>query len=101
MKKNKLHIIVLCFCVTLNIINNEAFANVNKEVGNNSFSIDSLKKNVEVDLRLSYAFFIHHHFEMCDWGEYKIVIIFSIVGLLSGILGSVIAVMNDVSHIVI
>lgn len=70
MKKNKLHIIVLCFCVTLNIINNEAFANVNKEVGNNSFSIDSLKKNVEVDLRLSYAFFIHHHFEMTGYPKH-------------------------------
>jgi len=44
---------------------------------------------------------IHHHFEMCGWGEYKIVIIFSVVGLLSGVLGSVIAVMNDISHIVI
>ena len=44
---------------------------------------------------------IHHHFEMCGWGEYKIVIIFSAVGLLSGVLGSVIAVMNDISHIVI
>ena len=44
---------------------------------------------------------IHHHFEMCGWGEYKIVIIFSAVGLLSGVLGSVIAVMNDISRIVI
>ena len=44
---------------------------------------------------------IHHHFEMCGWGEYKIVIIFSAAGLLSGVLGSVIAVVNDISHIVI
>ena len=70
MKKNKLHIIVLCFCIILNLINNEAFANVNKEVDNNSFTIDSLKKNVEVDLRLSYAFFIHHHFEMTGYPKH-------------------------------
>lgn len=44
---------------------------------------------------------IHHHFEMCGWGEYKIVIIFSLVGLIAGIAGATIAVMNNVSHIVI
>lgn len=27
---------------------------------------------------------IHHHFELCKWGEYKIVIVFSLVGLLAG-----------------
>lgn len=27
---------------------------------------------------------IHHHFELCKWSEYKIVIVFSIVGLLAG-----------------
>lgn len=29
---------------------------------------------------------IHHHFEMCGWSEYKIVIVFSIAGLFAGIL---------------
>ena len=27
---------------------------------------------------------IHHHFELCKWSEYKIVLVFSLVGLLSG-----------------
>lgn len=30
---------------------------------------------------------IHHHFEMCKWSEYKIVITFSLFGLLVGVLG--------------
>lgn len=32
---------------------------------------------------------IHHHFEMCGFSEYKIVITFSAVGLLCGILGNI------------
>ncbi len=28
---------------------------------------------------------IHHHFELCNWGEYKIVMVFSLVGMLAGI----------------
>lgn len=32
---------------------------------------------------------IHHHFEMCGFSEYKIVITFSAVGLICGILGNV------------
>lgn len=32
---------------------------------------------------------IHHHFEMCGFSEYKIVITFSLVGLICGILGAV------------
>ncbi len=32
---------------------------------------------------------IHHHFEMSKWSEYKIVIVFSLTGLLFGILGIV------------
>ncbi|MBQ8780792.1 MAG: phospho-N-acetylmuramoyl-pentapeptide-transferase [Oscillospiraceae bacterium] len=27
---------------------------------------------------------IHHHFELCEWGEYKIVIVFSVVSLIAG-----------------
>lgn len=27
---------------------------------------------------------IHHHFELCEWGEYKIVIVFSLISLLAG-----------------
>lgn len=31
---------------------------------------------------------IHHHFELCKWSEYKIVTVFSLFGLLCGILGA-------------
>ena len=27
---------------------------------------------------------IHHHFELCKWSEYKIVVVFSLVGILAG-----------------
>lgn len=33
---------------------------------------------------------IHHHFEMCGWKEYKIVIVFSIISLIAGILAYII-----------
>lgn len=33
---------------------------------------------------------IHHHFELCEWGEYKIVIVFSIVALIAGIAANLI-----------
>lgn len=32
---------------------------------------------------------IHHHFEMSKWSEYKIVIVFSLTGIIFGILGIV------------
>lgn len=32
---------------------------------------------------------IHHHFEMCKWSEYKIVITFSFAGIIFGIIGIV------------
>lgn len=32
---------------------------------------------------------IHHHFEMCGWGEYKIVIIFSLIGLAAGVAATI------------
>ena len=28
---------------------------------------------------------IHHHFELCKWSEYKIVAVFSLVGLAAGV----------------
>lgn len=34
---------------------------------------------------------IHHHFEMCGWGEYKVVAVFSVISIVTGIL-AVIAV---------
>lgn len=33
---------------------------------------------------------IHHHFELCGWSEYKIVIVFSLVTLAAGVLANVI-----------
>ena len=32
---------------------------------------------------------IHHHFELCGWSEYKIVAVFSLVGLICGALAIV------------
>ena len=29
---------------------------------------------------------IHHHFEMCNWSEEKIVLVFSVVTLIGGLL---------------
>lgn len=37
---------------------------------------------------------IHHHFEMCKWGEYKIVITFSLVAAIAGIAATAIAIYN-------
>ena len=42
---------------------------------------------------------IHHHFEMSGWGEYKIVIVFSIITFVAGIIG-VIAVSNIISNVI-
>lgn len=64
MKKNKLLSIILCFGLILGLIDNEAFAGNKKEYGNKAFSIDSLMKNMEIDFRLNYGFYMHHHFEM-------------------------------------
>lgn len=36
---------------------------------------------------------IHHHFELCKWSEYKIVVVFSLVGLLGGA-GAILLVMG-------
>lgn len=33
---------------------------------------------------------IHHHFEMCGWKEYKIVIVFSLITIIAGILSCII-----------
>lgn len=63
MKNNKLLSIILCFGFIFGFIHNEAFA-ANGKDGDKSFSIDSLMKNMEVDLRINYGFYMHHHFEM-------------------------------------
>ncbi|MEG0614990.1 MAG: phospho-N-acetylmuramoyl-pentapeptide-transferase [Oscillospiraceae bacterium] len=42
---------------------------------------------------------IHHHFEMCKWSEYKIVIVFSLVALAAGV-GAVAIVVNSMGGII-
>lgn len=37
---------------------------------------------------------IHHHFEMCKWSEYKIVIIFTIIGIIAGGIAIAVVSMN-------
>ena len=64
MRKNKLFLVVLSFCFIFLNIDNEAFATNRKEGGNKSFTIDSLMKNMEIDFRLNYGFYMHHHYEM-------------------------------------
>lgn len=36
---------------------------------------------------------IHHHFELCGWSEYKIVIVFSLVGLAAGVIANAVMMM--------
>ena len=67
MKNNKLLSVILCLCFICLNINNEAFATNKNDGGSNSFSIDSLMKNVEVDFRLNYGFYMHHHYEMTGY----------------------------------
>ena len=63
MKKDKLLLIILCFIFTLNF-NNEAFAKGKNEGKNKSPFMENFMKNMEVDLRLNYGFYMHHHYEM-------------------------------------
>jgi hypothetical protein len=45
-------------------MNKEAFATGKNEGGDKSPFMESFMKNMEVDLRLSYGFYMHHHYEM-------------------------------------
>ena len=63
MKKERLLLIILCFCFIFNL-NKEAFATGKNEGGEKSPFMESFMKNMEVDLRLSYGFYMHHHYEM-------------------------------------
>lgn len=64
MKRNYLLSIILCFIFAFGFSNNEAFAGNKKDSGSKGFSIDSLMKNMEIDVRLNYGFYMHHHYEM-------------------------------------
>ena len=65
MKKERLLLIIscLCFCFIFNL-NKEAFATSKNEGGDKSPFMESFMQNMEVDLRLSYGFYMHHHYEM-------------------------------------
>ena len=55
----------LLLLFTILFIASESVPAITREYdGKNSFSIDSLMKNTEVDLRLNYGFFVNHHQEM-------------------------------------
>lgn len=69
MKKIKYPFAVLCFFFILSISHYEAFA-VDANDGKKSSRLDSLMKNTEVDLRINYAFFVHHHFEMTGYPKH-------------------------------
>ena len=70
MKNNNHFFIILCFILTLSLIHSEASAVENNDGTKKSFSVDSLMKNTEVDLRINYGFFIHHHFEMARYPKH-------------------------------
>ena len=45
-------------------LNKEAYATSKNEGGDKSPFMESFMQNMEVDLRLSYGFYMHHHYEM-------------------------------------
>lgn len=57
--------LLLLFVISSILTGNDVIAKGNdcKE----SFSLDSISNNLEVDIRVSYAFFIHHHNEMTGY----------------------------------
>ncbi len=69
MKKSILISLILSFSLLLSP-NYEASASIKDDGRERTFSIDSLMRNMEVDLRLSYAFFVHHHFEMTGYTKH-------------------------------
>ena len=63
MKKEWFLLIILCLCFIFNL-NKEAYATSKNEGGDKSPFMESFMQNMEVDLRLSYGFYMHHHYEM-------------------------------------
>lgn len=55
---------LLLFIILLSISRGNAYAMTKNTDDEKSFSVDSLLKNTEIDLRLNYGFFVHHHFDM-------------------------------------
>ena len=70
MKKRNHFFIIICFIITFNFIHYEAFA-IDKYSDSTKVSrIESLMKNTEIDLRINYAFFVHHYFEMTRYPKH-------------------------------
>lgn len=70
MKKRNHFFIIICFIITFNFIHYEAFA-IDKDSDSTKVSrIESLMKNTEIDLRINYAFFVHHYFEMTRYPKH-------------------------------
>lgn len=69
MKNNSQFINIICFILLISI-HYEAVSSNSDIDGRGSPSIDSLIKNTEVDLRMNYAFFVHHHFNMTAYPKH-------------------------------
>ena len=70
MKKSNHFFIIICFIITFNFIHYEAFA-IDKDSDSTKVSrIESLMRNAEIDLRINYAFFVHHYFEMTRYPKH-------------------------------
>lgn len=70
MKNHNHFFIVLCFIMGLNFIHHEAFAIAGSDSVKDRSRTESLMKNTEIDLRLNYAFFVHHHFVMTGYPKH-------------------------------
>lgn len=70
MKDNKSFLIFIIFIIVFNFIHYEAFAIKEDDKVDKVTRLDSLMKNTEIDLRINYAFFVHHHFEMTGYPKH-------------------------------
>ena len=69
MKKIKFLFAVLYLTLIFCLFHYEAFA-IGDNVREKPSRIDSMMKNTEVDLRIDYAFFVHHHFNMTAYPKH-------------------------------
>ena len=66
MKFSKIVILLSLFIVTPEL----TVANSPHNLVENTFFKDSLVQNTEIDLRVSYGFYAHHHFEMSSYSAH-------------------------------
>ena len=62
--------LLLLFVIILTCTQRNSYAETGITGGKSLFRTNSLTKNMEIDLRLNYAFFIHHHFDMTGYSEH-------------------------------